>query len=472
MKLKRVLSALMVTAVAASSMAVMGVSAADATGVNLMPIVDEAVPPDDLVKDITYNVQSDGSWVLTQQKAEDFWPCLKMKSQGWTVDVAKTPYLYYEVEATNTWNINVPIGNGTPISMGAILSANPTTDPDATGNQKGRIDLRQYVESDGKAKEIGEISYFVVGPKNATVTIKQLYIAGDLVNGEWPKLTTEEKTYYNPYTATVETDLFNKNASKWATVDISDTDNKYGEGSNPALSIEASGNGLKFAVSSKLEAEASRNWFPARLETNMTGVSISGKYLYYSFKATGKWNLNLVFGSNPDDTENTLKLAPSIMQAKNPNMKLLYSVAEGDGVKTFGYDQDGPAGAYVGRIDLEAAIKKAVENEKIKAGDPVKDGKIDLCAVIVWDIGNAGTTVEMDKLFLGNGGEQNTQPAYGGSAGGNSNGGNTNGGNSNGGNNGGNKTPSTGDVTYAYAAIVIMVAAAGAVVLFSRKAKN
>ena len=53
----------------------------------------------------------------------------------------------------------------------------------------------------------------------------------------------------------------------------------------------------------------------------------------------------------------------------------------------------------------------------------------------------------MDKLFLGNGGEQNTQPAYGGSAGGNSNGGNTNGGNSNGGNNGGNKTPSTGDVT-------------------------
>ena len=56
MKLKRVLSALMVTAVAASSMAVMGVSAADATGVNLMPIVDEAVPPDDLVKDITYNV--------------------------------------------------------------------------------------------------------------------------------------------------------------------------------------------------------------------------------------------------------------------------------------------------------------------------------------------------------------------------------------------------------------------------------
>ena len=330
--------------------------------------------------------------------------------------------------------------------------------------------MRQYVE--GGSKDIGEISYFVVGPKNATVTIKQLYIAGDLVDGQWPKLETTEKSYYNPYTATVETDLFNKDASKWVTVDLSDTDNKYGEGSNPALSIEASGNGLKFSVSSKLEAEASRNWFPARLETNMTGVSISGKYLYYSFKATSKWNMNLVFGSNPDDTENTLKLAPSIMQAKNPNMKLLYSVAEGDGTKTFGYDQDGPAGAYVGRIDLEAAIKKAVENEKIKAGDPVKDGKIDLCAVIVWDIGAAGASVEMDKLFLGNGGEQNTQPAYGGTA----NGGNTNGGNSNGGNsnNGGNTngTPSTGDVTYAYAAIVIMVAAAGAVVLFSRKAKN
>lgn len=470
MKLKRVLSALMVTAVAASSMAVMGVSAADTDGISLMPIVDEALPPDDLVNDITYSVQPDGSWVLTQQKADNFWPCLKMKSLK-TVDVSKTPYLYYEVEATDKWNINVPIGNGDPISMGAILSANPTTDPDATGNQKGRIDLRQYVESDGKAKEIGEISYFVVGPKNATVTIKQLYIAGDLVNGEWPKLTT--KTYFNPYVATVETDLFSKDASKWATVDVSDTDNKYGEGSNPALTIESSGNGLKLTVSSKLEAEAPRNWFPARLETNMTGVSISGKYLYYSFKATGKWNLNLVFGSDPDDVNNTIKLAPAIMQAKNPDLKVLYTlgVADGDNVKTFTYDQDGPAGAFIGRIDLEAYINTVVEKERL-AANPISDGKVDLCAAIVWDIGNAGTTVEMDKLFLGNGGEQNTQPAYGGSAGGNSNGGNTNGGNSNGGNNGGNKTPSTGDVTYAYAAIVIMVAAAGAVVLFSRKAKN
>lgn len=248
---------------------------------------------------------------------------------------------------------------------------------------------------------------------NGTMNLDRLYL------GQEPFLKEEEKTYYNPYTAAVDVDLLSRDLSQWQTMELGAVgDNDYGDNlSHPALLMQASGTGLKMTMSAELGRDDLRFWYPARAAMEQKGVSISGRYLYYSIKSTYEWSLHLVLGDDLNNLDNTIRLTSYIAREKNPGLKVIYE-GSGDRSKTFAYDQDAVAGAYIGRLDLEKVIGEAVRGNGQENGgklpdDLLKDGKIDVSGAIVWVVGPAGAAVSVDKLFIGTGGEQSTAPVFG-----------------------------------------------------------
>lgn len=496
MKAKKILSALMAATMVATSMSVMSlsVSAANSAAVSLMP---------GSASDVSGGTAAmEGGAVKLTAGAENTTFTWNLDKK---VDLNTLTNLYFSIEqqggfdikitstsanADSTPSVSADFGNkeifgkkdgapDAPNGLGTLITTASIKDSqlvdDNNVNWQGAYTwpgCPNPLPADGVVT-IKTVS--VIVGANGNATLSNLYMSDDV--GAPGSANAETKTYYNPYTATVDLDLLPvSDMSKWQTMEIgADSDNAYGDNlSNPGLKMEQSGSGIKVTISDKLSPEASRIWYPARTTMEQKDVALSGKYLYYSIKASGDWNLNLMLGDDPSDTANVLKLAPYISREKKPTMKVIYS-GSGDKSKTFGYDDDGKAGTYIGRLDLEAVIKEVIKGGADGGKLPesiLNDGKVNISATIVWAIGLAGTNTSVDKLFIGNGGEQDSNPVFGGGSTTTTNGGN-NGGNTNNttkkpsGNN-----PSTGDVTYAYAAVILMIAAAGTVVLVSKKAKN
>ena len=162
---------------------------------------------------------------------------------------------------------------------------------------------------------------------------------------------------YNIEDATVDVDLLPKADAEWKQISANDKnlsteDVVYTTNPEiPTVTVEQTDTGaLRIKMTKEVNKEI-RLWYDAQCDLNLTNVSITGKYLYYDFKAVGQWNMNLYLSGEGKAQDNAIKLACYIMANKYDDSKILYTKnASGDKTKhSYGYDEDGTAGSYKGR---------------------------------------------------------------------------------------------------------------------------
>lgn len=220
---------------------------------------------------------------------------------------------------------------------------------------------------------------------------------------------------YSVDDAVVDQDLLPKASAEWKQISANDPNlmdsTKLVYTSTPEIptvKVEETDTGaLRIKMTKEIDKEK-RTWYDAQSDLNLKDVFISGKYLYYDFKAVGQWNINLYLSDEGNAQDNAIKLACYIMGNKYDDSTILYTQgAQGDAKKhTYGYDEDGKAGTYKGRLDLQAAIKDAikggaVEESKIPANLLKEGGYVDLFRVGFWVVGGTNSTLTVNKFFLG-----------------------------------------------------------------------
>lgn len=220
---------------------------------------------------------------------------------------------------------------------------------------------------------------------------------------------------YSVDDAIVDQDLLPKASAEWKQISANDpnlmdsTKLVYTATPEiPTVTVEETDAGaLRIKMTKEIDKEK-RTWYDAQSDLNLKDVFISGKYLYYDFKAVGQWNINLYLSDEGNAQDNAIKLACYIMGNKYDDSTILYTQgAQGDAKKhTYGYDEDGKAGTYKGRLDLQAAIKDAikggaVEESKLPANLLKDGGFVDLFRVGFWVVGGTNSTLTVNKFFLG-----------------------------------------------------------------------
>lgn len=220
---------------------------------------------------------------------------------------------------------------------------------------------------------------------------------------------------YNIEDATVDVDLLPKADAEWKQISANDEnlsteDVVYTTNPEiPTVTVEATDTGaLRIKMTKEVNKEV-RLWYDAQCDLNLTNVSIAGKYLYYDFKAVGQWNMNLYLSGEGKAQDNAIKLACYIMANKYDDSKILYTKnASGDKSKhSYGYDEDGTAGSYQGRLNLEEIIKGAIEGGAVQESrlpaTLLKDGGVvDLYRVGFWVVGATSANLTINRFFLGN----------------------------------------------------------------------
>lgn len=227
--------------------------------------------------------------------------------------------------------------------------------------------------------------------------------------------TTTGSGTYNIEDATVDVDLLPKVDAEWKQISANDEnltteDVVYTTNPEvPTVTIEQTDTGaLRIKMTKEVNKEV-RLWYDAQCDLNLTNVSITGKYLYYDFKAVGQWNMNLYLSGEGKAQDNAIKLACYIMANKYDDSKILYTKnASGDKSKhSYGYDEDGTAGSYKGRLNLQEIIEGAIEGGAVQesrlSASLLKDGGVvDLYRVGFWVVGATSANLTINSFFLGN----------------------------------------------------------------------
>ena len=157
---------------------------------------------------------------------------------------------------------------------------------------------------------------------------------------------------YSVDDAIVDQDLLPKASAEWKQISANDpnlmdsTKLVYTATPEiPTVTVEETDAGaLRIKMTKEIDKEK-RTWYDAQSDLNLKDVFISGKYLYYDFKAVGQWNINLYLSDEGNAQDNAIKLACYIMGNKYDDSTILYTQgAQGDAKKhTYGYDEDGKA---------------------------------------------------------------------------------------------------------------------------------
>lgn len=220
---------------------------------------------------------------------------------------------------------------------------------------------------------------------------------------------------YSVDDAIVDQDLLPKASAEWKQISANDpnlmdsTKLVYTATPEiPTVTVEETDAGaLRIKMTKEIDKEK-RTWYDAQSDLNLKDVFISGKYLYYDFKAVGQWNINLYLSDEGNAQDNAIKLGCYIMANKYDDSTILYTQgAQGDAKKhTYGYDEDGTAGTYKGRLDLQAAIEDAikggaVEESKLPANLLKDGGYVDLYRVGFWVVGATSSNLTVNSFFLG-----------------------------------------------------------------------
>ena len=225
---------------------------------------------------------------------------------------------------------------------------------------------------------------------------------------------TDTTRTYSVDEAVVDVDLLPGIDADWKQISADDeklTTSDVTYLSDPAIPTveitETDSGAIRFKMSTEVNKEL-RTWYDAQCDLNLENVFINGKYLYYDFRAVGQWNINLYLSSEGNAQENAIKLGCYIMANKYDDSTVLYTQgAQGDAKKhTYGYDEDGTAGTYRGRLDLQAAIEDAikggaVEESKLPANLLKDGGYVDLYRVGFWVVGATSSNLTVNSFFLG-----------------------------------------------------------------------
>lgn len=137
---------------------------------------------------------------------------------------------------------------------------------------------------------------------------------------------------YSVDDAIVDQDLLPKASAEWKQISANDpnlmdsTKLVYTATPEiPTVTVEETDAGaLRIKMTKEIDKEK-RTWYDAQSDLNLKDVFISGKYLYYDFKAVGQWNINLYLSDEGNAQDNAIKLACYIMGNKYDDSTILYT---------------------------------------------------------------------------------------------------------------------------------------------------